>query len=66
MTNSFKTGGPEVDYVVGAVRCCRIWPVITATLTWDPSNEIMKRESWWWRTCGYCGEYPRPVEEERP
>lgn len=60
-----KVSGPETDYVVGAVRCCRIWPVITATLTYDPCTEMMKREQWWWRTCGLCGEVPRPVGDHR-
>lgn len=66
VVNNYKTGGPETDYVIGAARCCRIWPVVTATLTWDPKNEIMKRETWWWRRCGYCGMQPIPVEEDRP
>lgn len=66
MTNQYKTGGPETDYVIAAVRCCRIWPIITATLTWDPKIEMMKRESWWLRECGLCGKIPRPVEEDRP
>lgn len=57
--NPYKTGGPEVAYEIGGVRCCRIWPVVTATLTVTP--EGWKREQQWWRNCGYCGEYPRPV-----
>lgn len=66
MSNQFKTGGPITDYIYGAVRCCRIWPVITATLTWDSRDETMKREQWWWRTCGLCHEIPRPVQDDRP
>lgn len=60
--NPFKTGGPEVDYVVGYVKCCRVWPVVTHTLTWNDADDAWKRESWWVRTCGICKEYPRPVE----
>lgn len=63
MSSPFKVSGPEVSYVYVGVRCCRIWPVVTATLTWDPRNEMMKRESWWWRNCGLCNTYPRPVDE---
>lgn len=65
MSNPYKVSGPEVDYVYGAVRCCRIWPIVKATLTWDPRMEMMKRETWWWRTCGICGEIPIPVEDDR-
>lgn len=63
MSNPFKTSGSEVDYVYAKVRCCREYEVITATLTWDPRTEMMKREQWWWRDCSLCGEYPRPVDE---
>jgi hypothetical protein len=64
MTYQFKTGGPNVEIEVIAVRCCRIWPVVTTTLQWEEGIDGWKRESWWWRTCGLCGGYPRPVNEE--
>lgn len=61
--NPFKTGGPETSYVTEDWVCCRIWPVITKTLTWNAKDEYWKKESQWVRRCGYCGEYPRPMEE---
>lgn len=64
MPNSpFKVSGPEVAYEIGAVRCCRIWPIVTATLT--VTTEGWQREQWWYRNCGICGEFPRPVEDDR-
>ena len=60
--NQFKTGGPETDYVLGYVYCCRIWPIITATLEWDPRMEMIKTEQWWWRDCGICGKLPKLAE----
>lgn len=62
-SNPFKVSGPEVTYEVAGVKCCRVWPVITATLTWTEGIDGWKRETWWWRNCVYCGEYPRPVDE---
>jgi len=61
-SNPFKTGGPDVDYVVGYVKCCRVWPIITATLT--ATTEGWKREYWHWRTCGLCHEMPRFMEAD--
>lgn len=59
--NPFKVSGPEVSYGYMGVRCCRIWPVVKATFT--STTEGWKRESWWYRECGYCGIMPRPVED---
>ncbi len=62
--NPFKVSGPNVEYEIKGVRCCRIWPVISATLTWTEGIDGWKRESWGWRTCGLCKEIPVPVEED--
>lgn len=66
MINPYKIGGHETRYEYGAVRCCRIWPIVTATVSWDPKWEMYRREPWWWRNCGICGEMPRPIQEDRP
>ncbi len=62
--NPFKTGGPNEECEIGYVRCCRDWPVITATLTWTEGIDGWKRESWWWRTCGLCDEQPHLISRE--
>lgn len=60
--NPFKISGPEMCYEIARIRCCRIWPIVSATLTWSNHDDAWKREAWWWRTCGLCGEYPRPLD----
>ena len=62
MANPFKVSGPEVDYEYRTVHCCRDWEIVSATLTWEEGIDGWKRESWWWRTCGICGEMPRPTD----
>lgn len=63
--NRYKTGGPEVYYESEIWWCCRPWEVVLSTYTWDNEEERWKREEFWVRQCGICGEQPRPRLEER-
>lgn len=58
MDNPFKTSGPEVYYDYGYVQCCRVWPIILRSYTWNQSEDRWIGESWGWRRCGLCGEIP--------
>ena len=61
--NEFFQSGPDVDYDVETWYCCRPWPVVVATTTRPQDPEKWpKREAWWVRNCGFCGNMPRPQE----
>lgn len=56
----FFVSGPEVYYETAKVYCCREWEIVVATTTHSTKNHdaMPKRESWWVRPCGICGEVP--------
>lgn len=63
--NPYKVSGPEIYYETEIWYCCKPWEVVTATYTWSNEIDAFKRESWWVRNCGICGEPPRPRLEDR-
>lgn len=64
-SNPFRTKGKEVFYETEIWHCCRSWEVVLSSYTWNAADEMFKREEYWVRDCGICGEPPRPRLEDR-
>lgn len=65
ISNPFRTKGKEVFYETEVWFCCRPWEVVLSSYVWDDGLDMFKREDYWVRECGLCGEPPRPRIEDR-
>lgn len=63
--SQYQKQGPVVEFDIETWECCRKWPIVVATTTWDPAEEGWKREAQWVRNCGLCGDPPRPIDPDR-
>lgn len=63
MSNPYKKStSVETQYITETWKCCREWPIITQSLTYDYSTDMWKREYWPIGNCGLCDVVPRPME----
>lgn len=61
----FISGPQEIYYEIETWFCCRPWEVVLSSYVWDDGLDMFKREDYWVRECGLCGEPPRPRIEDR-